>query len=177
MCLTLWLNWASHPLKSWQYRARKKGLVARFIIFKGIRILSKPTFFTTPQLSPIGFLENTIVTKLKSLSKTQQRQFLLLHNNFPGKHLFSGIVTTNALPCAPDSLIGVIYPTICFINHICLPNTHKSRNFNSNHQTIQAVHDIPKGEEITVPYNTFRWTPQRRIPLPLYLLDLLPPTS
>lgn len=80
-----------------------KGLVARFNIAKGKRILYEKPFFTTPNLSPISLMESNIVTKLKALSKTEQRQFLSLHNNFPGKHLFSGIVKTNALPCGPDS--------------------------------------------------------------------------
>ncbi|KAL9032863.1 MAG: hypothetical protein Q9214_007779, partial [Letrouitia sp. 1 TL-2023] len=130
-----------------------KGLVARFSIFKGTRILCEQPLFTSPQLSPISLLEGTIATKLKTLSKTQQRQFLLLHNNFPGKHPFSGIVKTNALPCGPDSPIGGIYPTICLINHSCLPNAHNSWNPDSKCETIHAIRDIPAGEEITISYD------------------------
>ena len=103
-----------------------KGLVARFNIAKGTRILYEKPLFTTSNLSPISRMESTIATKLKALSKTQQRQFLLLHNNFPGKHLFSGVVKTNALPYSPSSVISGIYPNIYLINHSCLPNTHNN---------------------------------------------------
>ena len=130
-----------------------KGLVACCNILKGTRILCEQPFFTTPQLSPIRLLETTIATKLKTLSKTQQRQFLSLHNNFPGKHPFSGIVKTNALPCGPSSPIGGIYPTICLINHSCLPNAHNSWNPDSNSETIHAIRDIPAGEKITISYD------------------------
>jgi hypothetical protein len=103
-----------------------KGLVARFNIGRGKSILSEKPLFTTPNLSPMSLIESNVITKLKKLSKTEQRQFLSLHNNFPGKHPFSGIVKTNALPCGPGSAIGGIYPTICLINHSCLSNAHHS---------------------------------------------------
>ncbi len=105
-----------------------KGLLARFKIAKGTRVLHENPLFTTSNLSSISSMESSIAMKLRSLSKTQQRQFLSLHNNFPGKHPFSGVVKTNALPCGPNSVIGGIYPTICLINHNCLPNAHNSWN-------------------------------------------------
>ena len=142
-----------------------KGLVARFIIFKGTRILCEQAFFTIPQLSPISLLESTFVTKLKSLSKTQQRQFLSLHKNFPDKHLFSGIVKTNLLPCGPDPPIGGIYPTICLINHSRLPDAHNSWNPDSNHETIHAICDILAGEEITISYDKGGPSTSRRVHL------------
>lgn len=130
-----------------------KGLVARFNIAKGTRILYENPLFTTPNLSSISQMESNIATKLKLLSKDQQRQFLSLHNNFPGKHPFSGVVKTNALPCGPNSLIGGIYPTICFINHSCLPNAHNSWNSDTKYETIHAIHYINAGEEITISYD------------------------
>ena len=130
-----------------------KGLVARFNIAKGKRILDENPLFTTPNLSPIGQMESNIAVKLKSLSKTQQRQFLSLHNNFPGKHPFSGIVKTNALPCGPDSMIGGVYPTICLINHSCLPNAHNNWNSDTDSETIHAIRCINAGEEITISYD------------------------
>jgi hypothetical protein len=54
----------------------------------------------------MSLIESDIAAKLKALSKTKQRHFLSLHNNFPSKHPFSGIVKTNALPCGPDSAIA-----------------------------------------------------------------------
>jgi hypothetical protein len=129
-----------------------RGLVARFNIAKGKRILEEEPLFTTSNLSPISLMESNIATQLKSLSKTEQRQFLSLHNNFPGKNPFTGVVKTNALPCGPDSVIGGIYPTICLINHSCLPNAHNSWNNDTQRETIHALRYIKSGGEITISY-------------------------
>jgi SET domain len=130
-----------------------KALIARFNIAKGKRILYEKPLFTTRNLSSNSLMESNIVTKLKALSKTEQRQFLFLHNNFPGKHPFSGIVKTNALPGGPDSMIGGVYPTICLINHSCLPNAHNSWNSDAKYETIHAIRHIESGEEITISYD------------------------
>jgi SET domain len=130
-----------------------KGLVARFNIAKGNRIILEKPFFTTPSLSPISLMESNIATKLKALSKSEQRQFLSLHNNFPGKHAFSGTFRTNALPCGPNSVVCGIYPTICLINHSCLPNSHHSWNSDTKCETIHAIRGIKSGEEITISYD------------------------
>jgi hypothetical protein len=71
-------------------------------------------------------MESYIAAELKAPSKTEQRQFLSLYNNFSGKYPFSGIVKTNALPCGLEYPIGGVYPTICVINHSCLPNAHNA---------------------------------------------------
>lgn len=107
-------------------------------------------------------MESSIATKLKSLSKTQQRQFLLLHNNFPGKNPFSGVVKTNALPCGPNSVVGGIYPTICLINHSCLPNAHNNWNSDTKCETIHAIRFINAGEEFTISYDECRPSNSRR---------------
>jgi SET domain len=130
-----------------------KGLVARFNIAKGTRILNEKPLFTTPKLSPISLMESRIASKIKALSKIEQRQFLSLHNNFPGKHPFSGIVNTNALPLGPDSVIGGIFPTICRINHCCLPNAQHNWNDDTGCETIHALCYIKPGEEITISYD------------------------
>jgi hypothetical protein len=130
-----------------------KGLAARFNIGKGKRILSEKPLFTTSNWPSMSLMESGIAAKLKALSKTEQRQFLSLHNNFPGKHPFSGIVKTNALPCGPDSAIGGVYPTICLINHSCLPNAHNSWNSDAKCETIHAIRFIKAGEEITISYD------------------------
>ncbi|KAM5476772.1 hypothetical protein MauCBS54593_000042 [Microsporum audouinii] len=142
------------PLFAIQTLAGKgRGLVARFNIAKGTRILSEKPLLTTPNLSPVDRMEEQISTKLKSLCKAEQRQFLSLHNNFPGKHPFSGIVKTNALPCGPNSVIGGLYSTICLINHSCIPNCHNSWNSNTESETIHAIRSIEAGEEITISYD------------------------
>lgn len=130
-----------------------KGLVARFNIAKGTRIICEKPLFTTPNLSSIRQMESNIAMQLKLLSKTQQRQFLLLHKNFPGKYPFSGVVKTNALPCGPNSVIGGVYPTVCLINHSCLPNAHNSWNSDTRFEIIHAIRYIKAGQEITISYD------------------------
>ena len=103
-----------------------RGLIACSKIAKGTRVLMGSPLFTVKNMSPISMMERDIAAKLKSLSKAQQRQFLSLHNNFPGKNPFSGIVKTNALPCGSGSHMGGISPTICLISHSCLTNAHNN---------------------------------------------------
>jgi hypothetical protein len=100
-----------------------KGLVARFNISSGTRILCEKPLLTI-QPKPREELEPLLAAKLKAMSRASQRQFLALHNNFPGKYPFGGIVKTNALPCGSGSLVGGVYPTVCLINHSCIPNAH-----------------------------------------------------
>jgi SET domain len=130
-----------------------KGLIARFNIAEGKRILCEKPLFTSQNLSPFSVMEVNIAAELKALSKTEQRQFLSLHNNFSSKYPFSGIVKTNALPCGPYYVIGGVYPTICLINHSCPPNAHNSWNSDAEWETIHAIRYIKAGEEITISYD------------------------
>ena len=130
-----------------------KGLVARVNIANGQRILYQKPLLTTTNISSIHAMEASIARKLKKLEKTEQRQFLSLHNNFPGKFPFGGIVKTNALPCGSGSTTGGVYPTISLINHCCLPNSHNNWNSDEEWETIHAVRDIKAGEEITISYD------------------------
>ena len=130
-----------------------RGIVARSNIDNGRRIICEKPLFTTPYMSRLNGLESNIAEKLKALSKTQQRQFFSLHNSFPGKNPFSGIVKTNAFPCGLGSPIGGIYPTISLINHSCLPNAHHSWNSATHCETIHAIRCIEPGEEITIAYD------------------------
>ncbi|TGO48686.1 hypothetical protein BELL_1964g00010 [Botrytis elliptica] len=129
-----------------------KGLVARVNISKGTRIIcEKPLLKAGPM--PHDELEAFLATKLKAMSRESQRQFLSLHNNFPGKNPFSGIFKTNALPCGSGSPIGSIYPTVCLINHSCMPNAHNSWDSAKEHETIHAIRSIERGAEVTIsPY-------------------------
>ena len=141
------------PFNIQQVPGKGKGLVARFNIGKGKLIISEKPLLTMSNISSISLAESTIAAKLKTLSRTDQRLFLSLHNNFPGKHPFSGIVRTNALPCGPDSVTGGVYPTICLINHSCLPNAHNNWNSEAKCETIHATRFIKAGEEITISYD------------------------
>lgn len=136
-----------------QVPGKGKGLVARVDIAKGTRILCEKPLLTARNNSP-AMLHQDLVPKIKALSKDQQRQFLSLYNNFPGKYAFSGIVKTNALPCGCGSTIGGVYPTICLINHSCMPNAHNNWNQDKGHETIHATRIIQAGEEITISYDS-----------------------
>ncbi|EXA29335.1 hypothetical protein FOVG_19159 [Fusarium oxysporum f. sp. pisi HDV247] len=131
---------------------RGKGLIALRKITMGMRVLIEKPILQTRN-APSALLEPTIARDLKSLTKEKQRQFLSLHNNFPGKYPFSGIMRTNALPCGSGATVGAVYPTICFINHSCRANAHNSWNENLEQETIHAIRDIEPGEEITISYD------------------------
>lgn len=119
-------------------------------IARGTRILIEKPLFTAS--SPVGSLDSVVLAKVKALSKEQQRQYLSLHNNYPRKSPFTGIFKTNALPCGAESPIGAVYPTICFINHKCIPNSHNNWNSEAGLETIHAIREIKAGEEITISY-------------------------
>jgi len=119
----------------------------------GRRILCEKPLLTTPNIAPLQAMEDSIAIKLKKLAKAEQRQFFSLHNNFPGKFPFSGIMKTNALPCGSGSITGGVYPTICLISHCCLPNAQHNWNSDAGWETIHAVRHIKAGEEITISYD------------------------
>lgn len=129
-----------------------KGLIARVNISSGTRILCEKPLLTVRAKSRQE-LEPFLMAKMKALPESSQRQFLALHNNFPGKYPLSGIVKTNALPCGPDSPVGGVYSTVCFINHSCIPNAHNNWNSAEEHETIHAIRMIERGAEITISYD------------------------
>ncbi|KAL3426788.1 set domain-containing protein 5 [Phlyctema vagabunda] len=129
-----------------------KGLVARFNISKGTRIICEKPLLTTGPMPP-DQLESFLATKLKAMSRESQQQFLSLHNNSRTKKPFSGTFKTNALPCGSGSPVGAVYPTVCLINHSCLPNAHNNWNSSEEHETIHAIRSIERGAEITISYD------------------------
>ncbi|KAF3910762.1 hypothetical protein ABW20_dc0100574 [Dactylellina cionopaga] len=142
-----------------------RGLIASCDIPEGTRILSESPLFTLRSIQPGSELEAKFAKILKTLSKSEQRQYLSLHNNSPGKFPFSGIFKTNALPCGPGSPTGGIYPTISLINHSCLPNTYHCWNSNIECETIHATQLIKSGEEITIAYAQNDFSESRKIHL------------
>lgn len=129
-----------------------RGLVARCNIRSGTRILCEEPLFLVSNMDPER-LNKVVAFKLKTLAKEQQRQFLSLHNNFPGRLAFAGIVKTNALPCEPGATTGGIYAEICLINHSCLANCHNSWNDETQRETIHSIRDILAGEELSISYD------------------------
>lgn len=130
-----------------------KGLVADRNISRGTRIISENPLFVVSSLKNHSSLEKLIASKLKQLSKDQQRAFLSLHNNYPGTITpFAGIVRTNALPLGPGASDGGLFLECSRINHACRPNCQNTWNSNRKEETIHAIRDIVKGEEVTISY-------------------------
>ncbi|KAI0410424.1 hypothetical protein F5X98DRAFT_368815 [Xylaria grammica] len=130
---------------------RGKGLVAAVDIPKGTRIICEKPLFTLRSLA-LPTVHRLVAKKLKLLPKDKQREFLSLHNRFPGRYAFAGIMRTNSLPCGPGASVRGVYPTICLINHSCIPNAHNNWNEEARHETIHATRGILAGEEILISY-------------------------
>ncbi|KAI0965166.1 hypothetical protein F4678DRAFT_453665, partial [Xylaria arbuscula] len=148
---------SNYPLENQMFEAieipgKGRGLVAKCNIKSGTRILCEKPVFTLHN-EPPGPLHRAAASKLSSLAKEEQRQFLSLHNNFPDQYAFAGIVKTNALPCGPGARTGGVYLQISRINHSCLPNCSNSWNDETNCETIHAIKDILAGEELTISYD------------------------
>ncbi|KAJ3562907.1 hypothetical protein NPX13_g8387 [Xylaria arbuscula] len=143
---------------------RGKGLIAKVDILKGTRIICEKPLFTLGD-STAASMNRLVAEKLKLLSKDKQREFLSLHNNFPGKYAFAGIFKTNAIPCGHGSSMGGVYTTACLINHSCIPNANNCWNEAAQHETIHATRDILVGEEILISYaaNELSQARQRRL--------------
>lgn len=97
--------------------------------------------------------EKKYATKLNALLKEAQHQFLSLHDNFPCPYPFTNTFKTNALPCGSGSIVGAVYPIICFINHSCDENAHNNWNKDAGHETNHATRDIQAQEAITIRYD------------------------
>jgi hypothetical protein len=132
-----------------------QGLIAVQDISKGTRILSdKPLFQIQGFGSELPVIEKEIERKLNLLSQDDRRAFRYLHNSTPGdSYPLTGIVKTNALSLGSGSSVSGIFPIISRINHSCRPNTQHTWNSSTKHETIHAIRDIKKGEEITISYN------------------------
>ncbi|KAK3373439.1 SET domain-containing protein 5 [Lasiosphaeria ovina] len=115
-----------------------RGLVARVDIATGTRILCEKPLLTVQPMAP-SEVERAVAAKLKLLPKTEQRQFLSLHNHYPGRYPLSGI--------------GGVYATASLINHSCVPNAHHSWNRGTGRETVHAIRDISAGDEITIAYD------------------------
>lgn len=65
---------------------------------------------------------------------------------------YSGIAETNSLPLGSDSKLYGLFPIIARINHSCVPNVYHSWNSSKKAETIYALKDIEKDEEILTTY-------------------------
>ncbi|KAF2435328.1 SET domain-containing protein [Tothia fuscella] len=128
-----------------------KGLIATQEIQPGTCLISEAPLFTTAEIQSSD-TERELVRIIKSLPRDSQRAFLSLHNNNPGREPFSNIVRSNGYPLGPSSDVGGIFVKIARINHSCLANTQQAWNTGRNQETVYAVRNIKKGEEITIAY-------------------------
>ena len=148
---------ASRTMSSSLYDVRKipgkgRGLVARSDIPEGTRILSEKPLLMIPNNMSNEQLEARLARDLKALDKSQQRHFFSLHNSYTDKYVLGGIFKTNSMACGSDLSAIAIFPTISFINHSCLPNSHYNWNDTMGMQTIHVTRDLRAGEEITICY-------------------------
>ena len=146
---------ADEPTRAPLYEIRPfpgkgRGIVACSNIPKGTRILCEKPLLTLA--TEIDSLDDNIVRKVRALSEDKKRQYLSLCKSNTTGNVFTGIFQTNALPCESTPPIVGIFPTICLINHSCVPNSQHSWNSMKNSQMIHAVSDIEEGEEITICY-------------------------
>ena len=130
------------------------GMFATKDIRKGTRILTEKQFFSLTKRSVVSLSDpqtpNDIPRAFDCLSATEKRKYLSLH-----------------CPKMPDcSRVFSIYEANCYemgagtcicldasrINHSCIPNAHYSWNSSIERETVHAVKDILKGEEITISY-------------------------
>ncbi|KAJ4364781.1 hypothetical protein N0V85_009283 [Neurospora sp. IMI 360204] len=132
------------------------GVIATQDIAKGTRIMAeKPLFIVPTNIMQRGndVVEKYITQKLKGLDKDQQRAFLSLHNCHGTKFSpFLAISKTNMLGLGSPPVGGGLFIEASRINHACNPNTQNSWNERISRETIHAVRDIKKGEEITISY-------------------------
>lgn len=132
--------------------SKGRALVALTDLAPGTRLLVESPLLTAPRsLSPPA-LESYIRVAIKDLSKKQQRQYLSLQNNWAGQYPFGGIIPSNAYPCGSDADVSAVYPTICLLNHSCMPNCQHTWNSEKKVQTVYTIRPIKKGEELTVSY-------------------------
>ncbi|KAK1773662.1 hypothetical protein QBC45DRAFT_72119 [Copromyces sp. CBS 386.78] len=132
------------------------GVIAIQDIPKGTRIMAeKPLFIVPTDIMKRGneVVEKHITQELKGLDKDQQRAFLSLHNCHGAKFSpFLAISKTNMLGLGSPPVGGGLFIEASRINHACNPNTQNSWNERISRETIHAVRDIKKGEEITISY-------------------------
>ncbi|EJT47497.1 hypothetical protein A1Q1_03609 [Trichosporon asahii var. asahii CBS 2479] len=129
-----------------------KGVVALVDIPSGTRIMKEAPYMVMTAGNP-SEVDAKITKALVGLSAEDRAAFQSLHNADPSHPCANfAIFDGNALPLGANSPKGAVYPTLCRINHSCIPNAHHSWNENLEMETIHALRDISKGEEITIGY-------------------------
>ena len=119
-----------------------------------------------------------IDTLVNALNQTDRGDYFgLCQNSMHGPvKTFYGVWLSNAYPtdsplqAARDKLSGIhrdekrgaVFAGACRFNHACNPNAHAAWNARLGKQTIHALRDIRKNEEVTVSYLADVGTPSHR---------------
>ncbi|CAD6563981.1 MAG: hypothetical protein ASARMPRED_002611 [Alectoria sarmentosa] len=130
------------------------GMFAIKDIRQGTRILSEEPFFTLsnrPRVSESDpYAPNDISKAFDRLPASEQRKFMSLHcPKRPGCSLGVSIYEANCFEMGSGTCICL---DASRINHSCIPNAHYSWNSSIQRQTLHAVKEISKDEEITISY-------------------------
>lgn len=130
------------------------GMFATEDIQKGTRILAENPFFTLTERPVVSssdpYAPNDISQAFDRLSDNKIRKFMSLHcPKRPGCSVIVNIYEANCFEMGSGTCICL---DAARINHSCVPNAHYSWNASIGRETVHAVKDIPKGEEITISY-------------------------
>ena len=111
---------------------------------------------------------NEISEAFDHLSTSEQRKFLDLHcPERPGWSRGFSIYEANCYEMGPGTCICL---DASRINHSCISNAHYAWNSNIERETVHAVKDISKDEEITISYcSAFRTLDERKRELEPYV--------
>ncbi|KAM0328679.1 hypothetical protein ACHAQA_005091 [Verticillium albo-atrum] len=163
-----------------EVRGKGRGLVALVDLPAGKQILSEKPLITVNRISSIDMDEKNIAAKLKTLPKEQQRQFFSLRNSIDPKVPLGGIIQTNGITCSDllgrtvpgdtsweDKTKGRnkegVYPTICLVNHSCIPNCCENWDYEAGVETVYTLRPIFAGEELTFAYEHGEMFAQRQL--------------
>ncbi|KAL8404748.1 hypothetical protein RB594_009570 [Gaeumannomyces avenae] len=131
---------------------RGMGVVAVAGIRKGVRIICEEPLLVSDCHSDPAVLNDLIAVRLRQMSTRRQREFLSLHNKNPGgPYPLAGTFDTNSIPHGDA---GAVFPTVCRLNHSCLPNCFTAWNDTLRRQTVHVVRNVRRGEELTLQYHS-----------------------
>lgn len=147
------------------------GMFAAANIRKGTRILEEKPFFClakSPEWSGSeAYVLDEIPKAYGRLSVGDREKYMSL--SCPERHDCSVLVGIYEANCYEMGSGTCICLDASRINHSCIPNAHFSWNTNIERETLHAVKDIFKGEEITISYcPTIRTLSQRKKSLESY---------
>ena len=140
------------------------GMFAAKLIQQGTRILAEKPFFTLAEIPEVSaedsYAPNDITKAFHRLPASEQHKFTSLH--CPERSDCNIIVRIYEANCFEMGAGTCICLDASRINHSCVPNAHYSWNSNIEQETVHAVKNIPKGEEITISYITAICTFEKR---------------